>query len=479
MYVINKVSWAGFLLFFIVGCAVMSQSKDEELKKINLPPKASVDIPEALNPNIQTALVSQKIQIDKEEGYAQGYLNIVRYIDFVEEITKEIKLLIPVIDKSMLEIQQECQGTQVNQVCRIESGKVSTVFDDDLLQRFRTLFQVDLQMNENITLGDQIKYGDIEFAQYDNNETYNYKLSIDFTELYALLYDINFTAAKVLQVIEWSEDNATVLSSRYSGDGTSWENSWTLSYEEEELKERMHLYDVTSDVEPFPQFTSTFTLTKLYDLNNTYYAKYNSIDNPYFYGSESRILSKFSSYTQLTNTTGYQRYVTSDVFDNEESLYREDSVFDNFGKLLALTYCSEDDEECSIENPDSWYSDAEDEAIFNPIGKLAVDFIPLTITGGNLKNEGSYFLLPADLNLSEMSIDEVVVSSVGEFIAAYDTTQGILYKDTYSDNLDRLQVVYSQYNDEVSISLAQRTENLFELVEPENRPSIELALPKP
>jgi hypothetical protein len=473
---VNKLSWIVLILFFTFGCAVMSQPEQEEPKKINLPPKVSVDIPKELNPDIDSTLL-QKIKIDKQRGYARGYINIVEYIDLVEYVIFQIKLLIPLVDHSMLDIQKECQGTQINQVCTIESGKVSLVLNAELLNRLRALFQVDLQVRNSVAIGQEINYGDIEFAQYDNNHTYNYKLSIDITELHSIVYDHNISSYKAMQVIEWSDDNNTVLSSLYNGNGDSFDKAWTISYENEGFRERMHLYDTELDVEPFPQFSNTFTLTKLYDINNTYYAKYNSVTNPYSYGDDTRTPEKFSSYTQLTNGNGYQRFVTSNPFMSGEPLYREDSVFDNFGKLLALTYCDEADEKCSIENPDSWYSDAKDEAIFDPIAKMPVDFTPLKITGGNLKR-GSYFLLPQDLNLSEMTIDDVVVKSVGEFVHAYGVTQGVLYKNSHIGKLEALQIVYSKYNDEVSVPLVNRDELAFELVVNEDRPTIELALSK-
>lgn len=473
---VNKLSWIVLVLFFTLGCAVMSQPENEEIKKIDLPPKVSVDIPKALNPDIDSTLL-QKIKIDKQRGYAKGYLNIVEYIDLVEYVIFQIKLLIPLVDHSMLDIQKACQGTKINEICTIESGNVSIVLNEELLNRLRALFQVDLQVSNSVAIGEEIKYGDIEFAQYDNNHTYNYKLSIDITELHSIIYEHNISSYKAIQVIEWSDDNNTVLSSLYNGNGKSFDKAWTISYENEGFQERMHLYDTELDVEPLPQFSNTFTLTKLYDVNNTYYAKYNSITNSYSYGDDTRTPEKFSSYTQLTNGNGYQRFVTSNPFVSGEPLYREDAVFDNFGKLLALTYCDEADEKCSIENPDSWYSDAEDEAVFDPITKMPVDFTPLKITGGNLKR-GSYFLLPKKLNLREMTINDVVVKSVGEFIYDYEVTQGILYDNAYSDSLETLQIVYAKYNDEVSLPLAQHDEEPFELVLDNNRPNIVLALPK-
>lgn len=482
MSIINKLSWTVLLLFFVLGCAVMSQPENEEIKKIDLPPKANVDIPNALNLDSDSGVL-QKIKIEKEEGFARGYENLVEYISFVEYIIDQIKLIIPLFDHSMLDIQKECQEVKINEICSIESGKVSVVFNDELLNTLRSLLQADPQMSNRLVLGEEIKYGDIEFAQYDNNHTYNYKLSINITAFEALVYDFNTSDSKSLQVIEWSDDNNTVLSSRYSGEGDSFEKVWTISYQNEEVRERMHLYDMEFDDDPNPhytnQYTNTFTLTKLFDVNDTYYAKYNSIINPFSFFVEGRTPEKFSSYTKLTNGNGYQRYVTSSLFESEEPLYREDSVFNSFGSLLALTYCHEGDEQCSIENPDSWYSDAEDETIFDPIAKLPVDFTPLKIRGGNLKKDGSYFLLPNELNLSEMTIDDVVVQSVGEFIYAYETTQGILYDDTYSDTLETLQVVYAKYNDEVKLPLAQHDEAPFELISNKDKPSILLALPKP
>jgi hypothetical protein len=475
---INRVSWTAVVLLFLFGCAVMSNPKEEEIEKISLPPKVSVDIPDALNPDTDLTKSLQKIKIDKQSGYAQGYINIVEYIDLVEYVITQIKLLIPLVDHSMLDIQKECQGTSINEVCKIEAGRVSIVLNEELLLRLRSLFQVDLQVSNRVAIGEEITYGDIEFAQYDNNHTYNYKLSIDITELHSIIYEHNISSYKAMQVIEWSDDNNTVLSSLYNGDGETFDKAWTISYENEGFKERMHLYDTEFDVDPLPQFSNTFTLTKLYDANNTYYAKYNSITNPYSYGTDSRTSEKFTSYTQLTNGNGYQRFVTSNPYLSGDPLYREDSVFDNFGKLLALTYCDEIDEQCSIENPDSWYSDAEDETIFEPIAKMPVDFMPLKISGGNLEKDGSYFLLPKELNLSEMTIDDVVVKSVGEFIYAYEATQGILYDDAYSDSLETLQIVYAKYNDEVSIALANRNEVAFELVQASNRPTLVLALPK-
>ncbi|GEM_PF-5195155 len=395
----NSIIISGVLIL-LIGCGVMAQPKKEEPEKLNIPQKISIEIPNTLNPDLNSSQPYQKIKIDKAEGYAQGYDNITGYIRMLEYVISKIKSSLLFADESMLEIQTKCQNTPLNQVCTIPSEEINTTITAKMIEQLNVLLQIDTELDSNFTVGEKVSFGAIEFAKYTNNPTYDYSLSLDITKLHEKIYANQETpATKVMQVIQWSDDNNTIFSSIYQYYNDEEQMAWTINYQNETEQERMYLYNTEYDAFPLPQTSNNFTLVKLHDLNNTYRAKYNSVYEDYSYGLGIRVPSKFGSYTEITNNNGYQRYNYTEVYDGNEYLYKEDSIFNNLGELLALTYCHQSDEQCSLSDESSWYSDAEDEHIFDPIASMPIDFIQLKVTEGNLEN-GAYFLLPSDVNLS-------------------------------------------------------------------------------
>ena len=110
----------------------------------------------------------------------------------------------------------------------------------------------------------------------------------------------------------------------------------------------------------------------------------------------------------------------------------------------------------------TWFIDVDDESIFEPL--KAFDFKELKIESEDLK-EGEYLLLPNQINISTLAVQEVLDLSVGEFTVLGTNTQGVLYDNSHIEKLDKLQIIYANYNNNLDLPFKERTDKLFEIVD--------------
>jgi len=457
-----------YILVFVLGCGLMSQPDENGLQ---IPEQISVDVPKVLSDGNFSKKI-EKIKVPRVEGDATGYEKVQEYISEVEAVVYEIKANLFLGNHIISDIEKRCEEVAFDNICTIPKDTLSLVVTQEVLDKLRVLVPNIFRYGDTQSLkGERLFFGVVEFIRHDDNSTYHYSLQMDMSSINGRLafYDTK-KAPRIIQLIKWSKDNNIIFSSITTKYENGLDFPWTLQYyNKPKEEESMHLNDRTIGNSDYPSTNRLFSLTNRYDENETSIVKLNSIESQ---ETNSEVaIEQISSFIKLTKDLGIQKFTqTNSIFHSQSKLNREE-VFDGKGRLLATTYCDSKSSECELYDSATWYSDAEDESIFEPLAD--VNFEELKIDGGNLK-DGEYFLLPLGHNVEELTAQKVLELRVGEFTILDQTRQGVLYDINFVDKLENLQLVYAQYNDNLDALLRDKEKRLFEVIKDENLPQISL-----
>ncbi|NEW61538.1 hypothetical protein GSY74_09610 [Sulfurovum sp. bin170] len=459
-----------FILFIYVGCGLMSQPKKDE-KGLQIPEKISVDMPEALS-EVSNSKKIEKIKVPRIEGDATRYEKVKEYISEVEAVVNEIKSNLFLGNHIIADIEKQCKDVTFEKICTIPKGTLSLIVTQEVLDKLKLLVPNVFEYGDTKSLkGEELFFGIVEFMRHDENSTYQYSLQMDMSSLNGRIafYDTK-KAPKIIQVIKWSEDTNTIFSSITTKYESGLDFPWTLQYyNKPELEESMHLNDRTIGNADYPSTNRLFSLTNQYDENDTAIVKLNSIESQETNFGDA--IEQVSSFIKLTKEMGVQKFTQTNTLLNSYKKLNREEVFDGDGLLLATTYCDTESSECQLYDSSTWYSDAEDESIFDALAE--VNFEELKIVDGNLK-EGEYFLLPLGYDIAEMTAQQILELRVGEFTILDETRQGVLYDINFMDKLGELELVYAKYNDNLDALLCDKSRELFEVIKDEDLPQISL-----
>jgi len=458
------------VLFISVGCGLMGQPKKDE-KGLQIPEKISVDVPKVLSEGNITQKI-EKIKVPRIEGDATKYQKVQEYITEVEAVVYEIKANLFLGNHIITDVEKRCKEVSFDTICTIPKDTLSLVITQEVLDKLKLLVPHVFDYGDTKSLkGKKLFFGIVEFIRHYDNSTYQYSLQMDMSNLNGQLafYDTK-KAPKIIQLIKWSKDTNRIFSSITTKYQSGLDFPWTLQYyNTPKLEESMHLNDRTVGNSDYPSTNRLFSLTNRYDENETSIVKLNSIES-----QETNLevaIEQVSSFIRLTKDIGVQKFTqTNTVFHSQSKLNKEE-VFDGEGWLLATTYCDTKSSECDLYDSSTWYSDAEDESIFEPLADI--NFKELKIVGGNLK-DGEYFLLPLGHVVAELTAKKMLELRVGEFTILDGTRQGVLYDMSFVDKLEKLQVVYTKYNDNLDALLRDKDKRLFEVVKSEDLAQISL-----
>ena len=475
----KKTSLSSFwiAILIIIGCGVQNNPKEEQT--VFIPEKISVTIPNALKEStipITKSSKRSKIEVEPNGGDSEGYKHLTDNTFVIDSIITDIKFNIVLENRVMPSIQKLCKDTPLNRVCPIPTNSIMLNITETLISEYEKFYPKQFNINENI-VGKSIPFDAIEFVRYDNNHSYQYALNVNLTQIYnqfftkEYIFDANYKY--MIQNVQWSEDNNTVLSTLDTGyeDNVS-EYPWILHYKKEPtIQETMHLFhkELVSLEEPSSMFN--FDLTRKNDQNKTTIFKLNEINERFSFDSVSH--SSLSSYGELHADKGFERY-SLNQYNNVygDSKYWQDEVFDANGTNIASTYCSDSEyDECSLYDTSTWYIDTNDSSLFEPF--KAIGFNELKITGGNLK-EGEYFLMRPDFNLSNPTAQEVLAQNIGNFLVFKEFKQGAIYDKNFIDKLNDLPILYAKYNEVLKVPLALREPTLFDKVTDLDAPKLSL-----
>ncbi|CAA6815759.1 MAG: Unknown protein [uncultured Sulfurovum sp.] len=473
------------LIFFgigliIFGCGVQNNPPKKET--VLIPEKIAVEIPKAFTePSVQYIQKTQttkhsKIEVEPHGGISEGYQRLVTNTLVIEELIKRIKFNIILENTVMPEIQKLCESVPLNVVCTIPSNSVELNVTEALISEYEKLYPKAFDINEEV-VGKTISFGLMEFVRYDNNQSYQYALNANLTEIYnqlytkAYIFDTNYK--QLIQNVQWSEDNHTVLSTLDTGyEEKISEYPWTLHYKKApSIEETMHLFHKSLVAKPEQSLMLNFDLTTKEDENKTTIFKMNDIQETFSFDSLSYYT--LSSYGELNQAQGFERYSRNE-YDNiyGDTKYRQDEVFDVNGTNIASSYCSDSEyDECALYDRSTWYIDSNDSSLFEPFKDIG--FNELKITGGNLE-EGEYFLMKPDFNLSNPSAQEVLAQNIGSFLVFKESRQGAIYDSSLLESLNDLPILYAKYNQVLKVPLVSREVQLFEKVKASDTPELTL-----
>jgi hypothetical protein len=466
--------WMGILI--IIGCGVQNSPKEEQ--SIFIPEKISVAIPNTLKEPttpISKSSKQSKIEVEPHGGTSEGYQRLTGNTFVIDSIIRDIKFNIVLENRVMPTIQKLCKDVPLNTVCTIPNNEVELNITEILISEYEKFYPRRFNINENI-VGKTIPFNAIEFVRYDNNHSYQYALNVNLTQIYNQLFTKDYISdanyKHMIQNVQWSEDNNTVLSTLDTGyEENVSEYPWTLHYKKQpNIEETMHLFHKEL-VSLQPSMIFNFDLMTKDDQNRTTIFKMNEIQERFSFDSLS--YSSLSSYGEVHADKGLERY-TLNQYDNVygNSKYRQDEVFDTNGTNVASTYCSDSEyEECTLYDASTWYIDTNDSSLFEPFNEIG--FNELKIIGGNLK-EGEYFLMKPDFNLTNPTAQEVLAQNVGSFLVFKEFKQGAIYDKSFIDKLNELPILYAKYNEVLKTPLASREPTLFDKVTDEDAPELSL-----
>ena len=450
------------VLLFLASCGLHNNPNKDS---VQIPEKISADVPVILHTDTNANLQS-KIKVDPIKGEASGYQTTQQYIVELEAIVNEIKANIFLGNKVVSSVIKQCEGTTLGVICTIPEKTLSLTIDQEAINRFRILIPHIFEFPQIKELeGKELFFGEIELIRYDENATYQYAINMDMSEMNGEIGSYSRrNAPKIIQVIKWSEDQNTVFSSittKYK-DGTDY--PWTIHYKKiPNVEEISRLNDKAIEDNTNSNLPSTsrlFTLKNKFDKNQTTIVKLNSIKSTPL--ALSKLIEQTSSLVYLDKYSGFQKIVETEIVKDKSFKSNREEVFSSTGELLASTYCTSNTIECNLYDNNTWFIDVDDESIFEPL--KAFDFSELKVESENLK-EGEYLLLPNQINISTLAVQEVLDLSVGEFTVLGTNTQGVLYDNSHIEKLDKLQIIYANYNNNLDLPFKERTDKLFEIVD--------------
>ncbi len=318
-------------LLALWGCGMMADSDKDESKKISIPQKISVEIPNLLKDKTQK---NEGKILKKEESNSSksiGFLELKDSIEYLEFQKTKLKLNLLFLGEVMEDIAKACQETKEKEHCSIAEDTLSF----SVTQAFKEkIIQLDADEGGLYDRGETIYLGAIDFIQYTQSDTYQYALKLQNS-------DTNNSTLS----IQWTEDEKHV-NSLYR-DGGAETNTIDIDYFSLEEGEQMEVRDGLTT----PDYRDTFYFDFAYDGHQTY--------NLY---AQSKVFEKglqteaSASDGEITEEGGEMFFVGL----YPEYRLREYEVFDRQGNLRYDEWCVSTDEECLISDEATWWSYGED-----------------------------------------------------------------------------------------------------------------------
>ena len=425
----------------------MAESTDSIVvaKSDILPQTISMDFPEILtdetpkesNESLDSNTSDNNITEENQSNQINdiGYQQVRKNISQIKNIVTIAQINLVLLEKVMPQVLDRCEGMSS---CVFEPRFLSIVLDNETISKIDDIID-----DKNISWIDrnssnQLYFGELSFAKYDNNRSYNYELTLDMvSDNINLGYkdENNISDANVTeyQIFKWSDDNKNVTTNYFYEDNKTYINISIFYLVDEDGKETMHVYNTTHDENEGKKENMNLTLADKEDDNSTLILQSNTIEQ-YIDGNESNI-SSFSANAEISDKNSLIRI--SGNISNEETQTSELSCDNNSS--------------CQDSNSTDTNSNLE--------------FYELEITGGNLE-DGSYILLPPHTNIDGLELIDIFGLTLGTFTIFDNQAQGEIHNSSYNDIVNRLTIV--------KIDESQDSENMFEIVPQEDKPTIKI-----
>jgi hypothetical protein len=497
----------------VFGCVGdgKSEIKTETKTSMKIPINIDIEMPKVItvsDDEFREYLGEQEKTSAQRLQDENNYREIKPITLTIEQRFDDTKFTISMVNSVLSEIIEEyCKETPVNKVCKIPKGSLELLFDKQIVNELmgfvgrKRISDVDAES----LIGKSAYFGSVEFVHHDKNNTYDYSLMMDSTDIENIFFSIEESKPSI-KTLKWSEDRHKFFySSLINNERT------TLYYQNiPNSGERAYLTHFIVSEMPFVSNTHIFDLSREHNRTD-FLLNIKTIDIDTLYDTQ-RFYQKHS-YLQVSEENGYcstdfyNRYPELSVDGDNiiQELYYNSTidmshqVFDKNGRIEATRYCApfanananataEDlfaPRECDYEDITTWTTDSNNALIFKPFDKLYFREIEITMNysteDGYLK-DGEYFLLPPKLNISNLTMEDVLKQSVASFVVidgfsnvtygfVYDKRYADMYDETVHKKLNEFQIVYAKYNHDLNLSLAKRVKE-FEVLSDEVKPDI-------
>ena len=409
-------------MLILTSCGGVSDSSNENKAILStFPEKITVSLPLKLEPN-RNLLTRYS---DKSYTYETMQSNIIKYRDYSNEIKDDLNMLERVLDP----IVNACVDTAVEKTCYLEANAFSLNLSKKELRTIKKRyggFRIDFNVNKTLYLGE------VTFIEHNRSNPYDYSLSIDMTNIYVEILGEYYkkiyekSLEKRLLNISWSTDNKTVYTELSVETNTSKNTKEFEYFLDKNSSETVYVYEygfsttLDWDVEPYETHTQdTMLFRKIFDENNSYDYRMQN-DNKFEIGDiNDNIGSNISSFL----TTNSQII----VFFNKNGV--------ELGQYGCLGL-----EGCSIEEKSTWSVEYKEELIASNLDKKAQLYLRNFKASNISLDEGKYFLLAPSVKIEELSKEEILKQSIGEFIVTKRELIGVLYDANYENKLSELKI---------------------------------------
>jgi len=418
-----------------------------------VPQKININIPNGLKNN-RNAAPAQKQTFQKVSQKtsdtipSRGYQQLKTTVDEVERTIQEVKEDMVITNAMMPDIQTECEGTAINEVCTIPAGVISLTITNSIIadltavqNEFGTVDPASLPpVNFVLTMGQ------VHYTQFDNSHLYQQDIVLDLQPTFAAL---GIEITKELETIRWSGDKNSIETISDIDDA---EGKYTMHLTYNQVPNGITNMNVTQSYSLGTGATAvqgnfSFDMKETHDAVNTIIVDVSGANTSNGY------TDTFKENGELTDNGGF--LVSKGSFADSE--FAEKETFDKEGNLLQSKYCDSFDlaETCVISDETTWHTfdeilgiddDTFEEQVFdeNDFGEEA-DYVfktqELTVTGGTL-SDGICDLLPPSFNTANISQGEgIFENSVGNIFKFESDVEAFLFNTTYIDQLDALKVV--------------------------------------
>jgi len=455
-----------------------TDSREESI----LPQTISIDFPDILkqdtplsDDNLTDETVENNQTIDSNSSNSTitdiGYSQLKKSISRIEDVVKIAQINLVLLEKVMPQVLDRCEGMIS---CTFEPKFLSIVLDNETISKIDDIID-----DSNFTFIDKnsrVFFGEIAFTRTGVEEGYDYELRLDMlsdnirpNNLYkdtnrtdnnitnrevtdinvtdSNLSDINISedknktdnniTVKEFQIFKWSDYNSDVITTYVYDNNKSIINISIYYLVDEYGKETMHVYN--SNNKDGHKENMNLTLANMKEDNETMLLQSNSIEQS-FDGNETNI-SSFSSNGEVSDENG--RLLFSSTLSNDAS----ENNITNVSEIVC-----ENNNSCN-QNPEIISSN--------------IEFYELRITGGNL-DDGSFVLLPPYTDINGLKLIDIFGLTLGTFTKSDGKYQGEIHNGSYNDMLNRLTIV------KINKSVDFDSNNMFEVVNSEDRPNIEI-----
>ena len=469
----NNILLSIGLSLLLLGCNSNNKSDTVKNEKVSVPSTIDMKLPKALESDAKAQKSLEKTD-NLSASKSRGYTQLKNEIANTEEERKFVQINLLLADKIMPQIQEACDDIPLAQTCEIEDGELSFVLDATMRNDISNLTGETFPPNEpDITM----TLGKTTFTIDADSEDYQYTLTMDMS---AMIRDIETDTTIYTQTIKWSKDENRVWSIYGQKNEDSTSNISFRYSKDENGQTQMEIDDLfESSADSSLESTSTVTPVSIpvdieddvislendtppvENINEEFHFKITNKDDDFkitsssqYVEDEKKIYSS-SSVGEISDKGGYLNF-RGLFLDNE---YREKEKFDANGNVVFSGYC-DSSQSCDLNDESTWLEYGDN--TFEPA--IEVEFVELSVEGGNLTEDG-YLLLAPNTDITKLSEEEIFNSIIGDIYVLEGVTYGSLYTNEYLSQLDSIVMV--------SIDMAlsgEDTKVTFKLVTAENRP---------